>query len=462
MSVVLAGIPQSIANLVQERTLERVFHDALFPRLLFRPEAQPELWVANIGEQYISTRAGLISPNTNPLVPGQDPTPRSYATEQWEVIASQYGETIDTHMPSSYVSIASLFLRNTQTLGLNAAQVLNRLARNKLFREYLAGEASVETAAAAAASTVRVTSLSGFLQTVTAAGRLVSVSPAAPLPVTFSTLGEPANTVTAAIPDDPALPYGPGTLQLGAALVVGVAARSAIYAGNRSRRLRVGGGATIDALTTADILTLNDIISAVSRLREQNVPPHSDGKYHVHLSPQAEAELFRDTHWQRLFTSLPHSYEYRDLAIGEAVGCYFFRNTETPNRNTVESPIPVPGGAGGAVTAPDIGADIVTAGGLDVVRTLITGGGVLYEKYLDESKYISEAGVTGKIGEFSIINGGAQIMTNRIRFILRSPLDRLQQVVSQSWSWSGDFGVPSDLTNGDAARFKRAVVIEHS
>jgi hypothetical protein len=115
-----------------------------------------------------------------------------------------------------------------------------------------------------------------------------------------------------------------------------------------------------------------------------------------------------------------------------------------------------------AILAPEIGGEIVTAAGLPVVRTVVTGGGVMYEKYLDESKYISEAGVTGKIGEFSLVNGGVQVMTQRIRFILRSPLDRLQQVVSQSWSWSGDFPVPSDRLTGNAAAFKRAVVIEHA
>jgi len=55
-----------------------------------------------------------------------------------------------------------------------------------------------------------------------------------------------------------------------------------------------------------------------------------------------------------------------------------------------------------------------------------------------------------------------QVMTQRIRYIMRAPLDRLQQVVGQAWSWSGDFAVPSDSLTGDSARFKRAVVIEHA
>jgi len=86
----------------------------------------------------------------------------------------------------------------------------------------------------------------------------------------------------------------------------------------------------------------------------------------------------------------------------------------------------------------------------------------VYEKYIDESQFLTDAGVTGKIGEFSVMNGGVAVMSERIRYILRAPLDRLQQIVSQSWSWSGDFPVPSDGLVGNSARFKRAAVIEHA
>ena len=78
---------------------------------------------------------------------------------------------------------------------------------------------------------------------------------------------------------------------------------------------------------------------------------------------------------------------------------------------------------------------------------------------LDE--YLSEAGIQGKIGGFSVVNNGIQISTERIRYIARAPQDRLQQQVSQTWSWSGDFGVPSDFLGGiTGSRFKRGVVIE--
>lgn len=458
----LQGIPSEITAIIQDNTLERVFHDALFPRLLYRAEAVPELWMANLGEVMLFTRTGLMNVSTTPLDPGKDPEPASFTTEQWRAEAAQHSNTVDTHMPSSYVALASLFLRNTQQLGLNAGQSLNRLSRNNLFQPYLEGEAMTTAVVAAPLISIPVTTLSGFTEQLQN-GRLSPVSASNPLPVSFSGT-EPDNTVVGFAAADPSVPFGPGTLTLGAVTTVGLAIREGVFAATRSRRLRVGGAATVDGLTTANVLTVDDIISAATRLRAQNVPPHADGKYHVHVTPQGEAELFADNHWQRLYQSLPDSEAYRELAIGTLVGCNFYRNTENPDATTVDtgSILADPGIGGGATLAPEIGAELTNEAGLPIQRVMVTGGGILYEKYIDESKYITEAGVQGQIGNFSIINGGAAVMTNRIRYVLRAPQDKLQQNVTQSWSWSGDFPVPSDQTTGDGARHKRGVVIEHA
>jgi N4-gp56 family major capsid protein len=460
VSVALSGIPAEIVNLIQERVLERIFHDALFPRLLYRAEAVPELWPVNLGERMAFTRVGLMPVTMTPLVPGADPVPGSYASEQWEAEARQFGNAIDTHMPSSYVTLAPLFLRNTQQLGMSAGQTMNRLVRNRLFVAYLGGNTNVIVVAAIGVTAITVAAINGFTERVLN-GRPQPVSAVNPIPVTF-TGGEPANTVIGAVPNNPADPLGPGVLTLGAALTVGLALRAGVQASTRSRIFRVGGGATVDALTVANILTLQDIITTVSRLRDNNVPPHADGFYHVHVTPTGEAELFADNQFQRLWQSIPGESPYKALEIGQLVGCRFYRNTESPNQTNVGTLTDTSGGAGSAREAAEIEAEVINQTGVSIQRALVLGGGAVYEKYLDEGKYITEAGVTGKIGEFAITNNGVAIMTNRIRFILRSPLDRLQQVVSQAWSWSGDFAIPSDGLVGDGARFKRAICIEHA
>lgn len=460
ISTVNLGIPPDIISAIQQGTLERVFHDALYPSLLYRAEAMPERWEANLGETMTMSRPGLMAVSTTPLIAGQDPLPGSYDLEQWQIEARQFGGTIDTHMPTSYVAIASLFLRNTVQLGLNAGQTLNRLVRNPLYRAYDGGNSVNIVAVAAAATQAIVASINGFTENLFNA-RPTPVSSANPLAVSFGN-AEPANTVIGAVPLNPADPFGPGIVSFGAALSVGLPLRTGVFAGNRARIIRVGGGATVDAITAANILTLQDVINAVSRMRENNVPPTADGFYHVHMTPTAEAEIFADNQFQRLFQSIPSDSPYASLAIGQLLGCRFYRNREAPISTNVGTLIDTSGGAGSARAASEIGAEVINQAGVGIQRTMIVGGGSIYEKYLDESKYISEAGVTGKVGEFSVVNNGLSIMTDRIRLVLRAPLDKLQQVVSQTWSWSGDFAIPSDALTGSPARFKRAQIIEHS
>jgi len=50
----------SVVATIQDRTLQRMFRDALFPRLLFRMEANAELWAQNLGGSQTFTRRGLI------------------------------------------------------------------------------------------------------------------------------------------------------------------------------------------------------------------------------------------------------------------------------------------------------------------------------------------------------------------------------------------------------------------
>lgn len=455
MSVSLPGIPDGLSAIIQDRTLERVFHDALFPRLLFRSEAAAELWQANLGERMVFTRTGLIPVSTQPLTVGQDPSPATYAMEQWEAEARQYGNAIDTHMPTNYVTLAPLFLRNTVNLGLNAGETLNRLVRNRLFRAYLGGTTNLTVAALTAATQVDVASINGFTE-VLVNSRPTPVGPAAPI---AATIGAEAVSIIGAQPLNAADPFGPGRLFLAAGLAGPAALRAVVLATNRSRIVRVGGGTSVDALTAGNIITMQTVIDAVTRMRTAKIPPCPDGFYHVHLTPEGEAEIFADPVFQRLHQSLPESAVYRDLAIGQLLGCRFYRNTENPNE---QNSGPLLGSGSSAFASGEVGADVINATGIIVRRAIVVGGGSIYEKYLDESKYISEAGVTGKIGSFSVVNNGVQVMTNRIRYIMRAPLDRLQQVVGQAWSWSGDFAVPSDQLTGDAARYKRAVIIEHA
>lgn len=457
MTVSLIGFQPELVNLIQQNTLQRVFLEALFPRLLWRSEAPSESWDANVGETKIFTRAGTMPVNTDPLPPGQDPVPKNYGTEQFRITASQYGDRLQTHMPTSRAAIASKFLLDTQKLGENAGLTLNRLVRNRLYSAYTQGDTVTIVAATTGASNLRVANLNGFLERLLN-GNLVPVSPAAPIPIELGT--STPNSVIAAIPDDPFRPNGPGTLTLSAPLGANLAVRSRVKALHRARIFRPGAATTIDGINATSFLTVNDVIQAVQYMRSQNVPPHPDGRYHVHVSTSGVTQLLIDPLWAGLKTLADiGNAPYSDLMIGSGVGCFFYSNNETPDPLNVGTLYAT---GANAKSSPDIGSELVNESNLPIARTIITGGGAIYEHYIPESDYVTEAGVSGKIGNFTVTASGVSVNTDRIRYILRRPQDVLQQIVDQAWSWSGDFPIPTDVLTGNGARVKRAVVLEHA
>jgi hypothetical protein len=446
------SVNAGLVSAIQDRTLQRTFRDPLYPRLLYRLEAVAELWPVNLGANQTFSRAGLIQPTTRPLSPGSEPVPVQYGMEQWEATAMQFGATIDTHMPTSYVTLASQYLRNMHQLGCHAGQSLNRVVRDKLFNCYVAGNTVVVAAGYGGGTALPVQNLAGFTRKLFN-GRPAVVSASNPLPITvvLSTGAVTRNVIgfTSTIAGDE---IHTGVLTLDVAIGV-CAGREAVLAANRSSIIYSGGGSRVDDVAAADQFRMADIRAAVAQLQFDNVPTHEDGTYHCHLDPISQSQIFGDNEFQRLNQSMPDYVHYRKFAIAFLLGCTFYRNSEAPTTATVnENP------ATGFTTA----FETTNPTSIAIHRPIFTGQGAIEEKYLDESRYISEAGVQGRIGEFAVVNGGMQILTERIRLILRSPLDRLQQTTAASWSMSGDWAIPSDETAlSSAATYKRAVVVAH-
>jgi hypothetical protein len=465
MSVILL-VPPYMQELHQQGALERAFHDGLYPNLAYRAEALAEVVQANTGETLNQSRPGLLPPKTKPLVPGQDPQPSTVIYEQWTSVIQQYADTVDTNMPTSVTAAASLLMRNITQLGLGAGQTINRVARDALFQAYLSGNTVINVATASTDTQLHVSSVNGFTDVVVPGVNVAPkpVSAASPLSATLG-IGSAAITVSVVgvVLDDPTDPVGPGTLLLAAAVGAIFAARSSLKSTYAPRIIRSGGGATVDAIGAADTITLQDCINAVALLRRANVQPHEDGYYHAHISPLANAQIFTDTVLQRLNTALPEGAMYSSGFIGHISGIMFFMNTESPDPlNSSNNGPRVFTGPNFAQYSSEIGAETTNDNGIDIDRVIVTGKGALYERYLDESDYVTEAGTTGKLGSFDVINNGIKILTERIRLILRAPLDRLQQVTSSTWSITTCFPVPSDITGPSGPeRFKRAVVIEH-
>jgi hypothetical protein len=100
-----------------------------------------------------------------------------------------------------------------------------------------------------------------------------------------------------------------------------------------------------------------------------------------------------------------------------------------------------------------------TTAGLTVRRPILCAPGALVEGDF--------AGIAEKAHQ--ITDGNSEIqMIESVAQVIRGPIDRLQQIIAQSWFWIGGFTAPTDATanstiipTAGAQYLKRAVVIEH-
>jgi len=462
---IIVQSPQ-VRAIVQQNALERAFHDALFPRMLYRGEATPQACPAGIGDTFVFTAPGLIIPDMTPLVPGHDPDVATYQVEQWSAQLQKYGKAIDTDMPTSMVAIANMFLRNSHQLGLHAAQTMNRKVRNVMYNAALSGW-TVSDGAPQSGTSLRVKRLNGFTRNRSAAGSVVrfdQVSPTNKLAITVFDNGSAHDCgVLGYVADTAGDEVGPGVLLLDAAMT-SVADRSYVVSIDRAPLVRVDGGMSVDDLTTgSSIPTLADIRTAVAYVFDNNVPAHPDGRYHMHLDAVSQSKIFSDYEFTRLMTALPDYYAEKQFALGELLGCVFFRNSESPTASTV---------VGGLTATYDSrdpfagelwtgGAPGVTWKGSRVHRMLLTGQGAIMEYYSDLENLLTEAGITGKVAEPKITNNGIEVFVDRIQLIIRAPLNIHQDIVTTSWKFIGDWPARTDAAVGGPERYKRLVAIEH-
>lgn len=471
---VLADYPW-LAPLVQQGTLARIIHDPLTPLQLFRMGAIPERWEAQVGASMTFSKAGLKPAIVIPRLAGQDPEPDFNKYEQWSVTAMPYNGSTDIDMQAARAGIVPLNLQQVKEECERAGRSIGRVARNSLFRTYLGGHSLIESAAVVGGNTeVHVNSLAGWRERLQPNGQIALVGNTANTSKIYTINGAAPSVTTsrviAAVPDDNDYPDGPGTLTLSGTPTI--AANDRIDAFDAARVIRSGGANSIDAITSANTLTLDDIQRATAILRSNNNSVHADGQcFYGHLDPLAEQSVFRDNAMQRANQTLYEGAPYQNLAVGYTSGTSFYTNSESPNEGTVGRLVAGTGSRTGAVSAPEIGGDVVNRFGVRILRTIITASGVQYEKYIDEREMLSEAGLNGKVGGMQVTSNGVVVMTDRIQFIMRAPIDRLQRKWSFAWDFSGDYGMPSDQFGGSnrgdgtglldqTPRYKRAVIIE--
>ena len=438
------NLPPSVAEIVQNGLLDGIFQDALKPTFIYDSLADLKPWASALGSQSIFTRTGLMTPFATAIT-GVDASADTYPFEQYSVKMDQFGRSIDTNLAVSAQAMASKFIEDNKILGIHAAQSLNVLAQNVLYGAY--GEGTTFATSGVTSATIPVADASGFVNasvvqatTSTVSGVLgapsIQLVPtgggANALPVSIGgvALSCVGATVTALHASD--------TITLSASATV--AAGAAVVASNAPVQYRPNARLSSNQLIAGDVATLSLFESAVTRLRQMNVGT-VNGAYQAHIGPSTVNELFADTAFRQVYQGRFDSPAYANLSVnggveymGRFVGIDWFLNNVTP---AVTSAV----GPGGNIA------------GLQVFRPIVCGDGPLIKAPFENMGDLLAGMNAGSTVQIDMISGVARIW--------RAPLDRLGQIVASTWSWIGGYTVGTDLNTGDAAAFKRAVVIEH-
>jgi hypothetical protein len=435
----IQNFPLSLQPIIQQGFLEREFQQALTSRLGYRAVADRQEFSVGIGETLTKTRAGLKASVTTPLVPSANTnldnglTPQNFGVEQYTITLNFYAATADLNMVTSRVGIASQFLLNASINGEQAARSLDELARNALFPAYFGGNTRVRTTLASAGPAVSVDDIRGFTQ-VWANGVPTAVSPSNALAVT---VGANSYNVVAAVADGTNASNAPGGISgvLTFATSVTVAdgtVGNTVTAGTASAIMRPNNRANTSQIVATDTLDMATLLSAVAQLR-LNAVPEIDGAYNCYLDPVSAKQLFGDQAFRQLFTGATSDNPvFKRGLVNDFLGLRFIPTTEA------------------YVTTPQIGPVIR--------RPIVCGKGALIE---GDFAGLAEADVAPKDAIVSVVDG--------VAMVTREPIDRLQQIIAQSWYWIGGFCTPSDTTTSPTtistatnAVFKRAVLVEHA
>lgn len=436
----IENFPLSLQPIIQQGYLDREFEQALISRLRYRACADRIEIAVGIGETLTKTRAGLKPSVTTPLAPAMNTnldnglTPASWGVEQYTLSINHYAATTDLNIVASRVGIASQFLQNAYTNGEQAARSLDELARNALFSAYFGGNTRVRVTLSSAGPAVSVDDIRGF-QNAFVNGVQQAVSATNPLTVTVGSDAYTLVGVAADATNVSTVPNGiSGVLTFsGNVSVSDATAGNTVTAANASVIIRPMSRGNTSLLQAGDTLAMSCLLDAVARLR-MNAVPEIDGVYNCYLDPVSARQLFADPDFKQLFQGATSANQvFRQGMVNEFLGLRFVSTTEA---FVQAHPSLV---------------------GLSVRRPIICGQGALIE---GDFAGMSDPDIAPKDALVAMVNG--------IAMVTRHPIDRLQQIIAQSWYWIGGFCAPSDTTTNPTtistatnAAFKRAVMIEH-
>jgi hypothetical protein len=435
----IQNFPLALQPIIQQGFLEREFEQALRSRLGYRACADREAFAVGIGETLTKTRVGLKPTVTTPLAPATNTnfdnglTPTTWSVEQYTITINHYAATTDLNMVTARVGIASQFLQNAYVNGEQAARSLDELARNALFNAYFGGNTRVVTTLSSAGPSVSVDDIRGF-QTAFVNGVQQPISSSNTLSVT---VGSDTYTLIGAAPNGTVstAPNGiSGVLTFSNnVLVSDGTAGNTVTAANACVIVRPSQRSNTSQIVATDTLAMSNLLDAVSKLR-MNAVPEIDGSYNCYLDPVSARQLFADPDFKQLFQGATSANQvFRQGMTNDFLGLRFMPTTEA-----FVQPHP-------------------TIAGLMVRRPIICGQGALVE-----------GDFAGMAADDVAPKDSIVVVVDGVAMVTREPIDRLQQIIAQSWYWMGGFCAPSDTTTNSStistatnATYKRAVMVEH-
>ena len=436
----IQNFPLALQPIIQQGFLEREFEQALKSRLGYRACADRVQIAVGIGETVTKTRVGLRPSVTTPLQPSINTnfdnglTPMGWGVERYTLTINHYAATTDLNMVTSRVGIASQFLQNAYANGEQAARSLDELARNALFSSYFGGNTRVRTTLGNAGTAVAIDDIRGF-QNAFVYGVQQAVSVTNPLTVaiginTYTLIGATADVTNVSTAPNGA--SGVVTLSGNVSVSDGTAG-NAVIAANASVIVRPSQRATTTALTATDTLTMSNLLDAVTKLR-MNAVPEIDGAYNCYLDPVSARQLFSDPDFKQLFQGATSANQvFRQGMTNDFLGLQFIPTTEA-----FVQPHPI-------------------LPGLMVRRPIVCGQGALIE-----------GDFAGMAADDIAPKDSIVAVVDDVAMVTREPIDRLQQIIAQSWYWIGGYCAPSDTTTNPTtiptstnAAFKRAAMVEH-
>ena len=436
----ILNFPASLQPIIQQGFLDREFDLALRSRLGYRAVADREEISVGIGETLTKTRAGLKPAVTTPLSPASNTnldnglSPTGWSVEHYTIVMNHYAATMDLNMVTSRAGIAAQFLQNAYSNGEQAARSLDELARNALFGAYMGGNTRVRTSLGAAGPVVALDDVRGF-QNAFVNGVQQAISGSTSLSVTIGSNVYSAVSASVDTTNVSTAPTGTsGTLTLSTNVTVGDgAAGNTVVAANGSTIIRPQSRTNTLQLNASDTLTMGCLLDAVAKLR-LNAVPEIDGAYNCYLDPVSSRQLFADPDFKQLFQGATSANQvFRKGMTNDFLGLRFVPTNET------------------FVQAHPSLANLM------VRRPIICGAGALVE---GDYAGLAASDVAPADSIVTVVNG--------VAMVTREAIDRLQQIIAQSWYWIGGFCAPSDTTTNPTtvptatnAAFKRAVIVEH-